>query len=181
MLWRKLNRCIFQKYLSRLLWQSFSFHQSCWVSFSNNLIWTFVGPVLLVCLVRIIFRYIKPFPLATLVSKEIKEIKSCDKHSWWTHLNLDNNNNNDNSNKDFAFLKIQGLSLQIRLSKIKKSTICFDSSWNVPSAFNYSAWSRHIICFLHNLTLLCFIKGKRQHPNAPFSIYCVIISQCYNQ
>ena len=65
--------------------------------------------------------------------------------------------------------------------KLEKSTISFDSSWNAPSASNCSVWSRHVICFLHNLTLFCLIKGKRQHPNAPYSIYCVIISQCYNQ
>lgn len=28
---------------------------SCWVSFSNNLIWTFVAPVLAVCMVRFNF------------------------------------------------------------------------------------------------------------------------------
>ena len=58
-------------------------------------------------------------------------------------------------------------------SKIKKSTICFDSSWNVPSASNYSAWSRHIICFLHNLTLFCLklkAKGNTLMPNTAFIV-----------
>ena len=28
---------------------------------------------------------------------------------------------------------------------------------------------------------LIFLKGKRQYLNAPYSVYCVVISQCYNQ
>ncbi|XP_015748569.1 PREDICTED: adhesion G-protein coupled receptor D1-like [Acropora digitifera] len=53
----------------------------CWVSFSNNLIWTFVAPVLLVCVVRFLCSLVKRFHLRSteriyiiLLSLVIREI-----------------------------------------------------------------------------------------------------------
>lgn len=50
-----------------VFWSCFLFPCSCWVSRTNELIWTFVAPVLVVCLVRFLHNSFPPFYLELLI------------------------------------------------------------------------------------------------------------------
>ncbi|KAK2560006.1 Adhesion G protein-coupled receptor L4, partial [Acropora cervicornis] len=59
---------VFNTQIRLRVFYSVAWGMSCWVSFSNNLIWTFVAPVLLVCVTNAV--------LLTLVIHEILKMQS---------------------------------------------------------------------------------------------------------